>query len=175
MCFVETINNLLPLATQLAFNVDFMDKHGVIAAFLDHLRACRAAWRSLDEERRLYCPYFTVVQSSMMGKTRLFFILPSHNVYIFYICLRGTRSSGFPPCIPELMQALTTPRCTEGFYSAFILASLDELSRFKRANPSSSAAEWLECQQLGRYNFWASIVGEKVSNVCRLLRMWMNL
>ena len=57
MCFVEKINNLLPLATQLAFNVDFIDKHGVIAAFWDHLRAFRAAWRSLDDERLLYGPY----------------------------------------------------------------------------------------------------------------------
>ena len=85
MFFVEKINNLLPLATQLSFNVDFIDKHGVIAAFLDHLRACRAAWRSLDDEKRLYCPYFAVVQSSMMGKTRLFFTLPTQRVYFLHM------------------------------------------------------------------------------------------
>ena len=152
------INNRLPLATQLAFNVSFVDEHGVVAAFLDHVSACRAAWCSRDDGNRLCCPYFAVIQASMMGKTRLFFTLPSHDVFVFNICLRGTESSGFPRCVPQLMHALTSPDCTEGFYSAFILASLDKLRRFKRAEPSDSAFERFQCQQLEQGKFWASMV-----------------
>jgi hypothetical protein len=149
----------------LAFNVSFKDPHRVVTALLSHMSSCRDEWNKDSDEVGLYAAYFAVVQGSMMGKTRLFFTLPQSGVYVFYICLRDPKSTGFPGCIPALMTALTSPRCTEGFYAAFVLASLERLSEFRNARPAASSAEFFDEEQADP-SFWTPILG-KATSLCR--------
>jgi hypothetical protein len=131
---------------------------GVMQNFLEKLERCREAWQN----RFLYAAYLSVVQSSMMGKTRMLCNLPWHNVFVFYICLRDEKSSsGYPRSIPELMGALTSNSCTEGFYAAFILAALDALEAFKTEHIRSKSSlnvytEWFQAQQDAK--FWTPII-----------------
>jgi hypothetical protein len=43
-----------------------------------------------------YSPYTALINSSMMGKSRAMVMLKDYGVFIFYFCLRESRSSGFP-------------------------------------------------------------------------------
>ena len=154
-------NAVLMSATKRAFDVPYQDK-GVLANLLEKMEDCRSRWsekEKCEKSDRLYSPYIPIVQASMMGKTRMFFALPQANVFVFYICLREAKSSGYPSSIPELTTALTGP-CSEGFYSAFLLAALDALNRFKgtfRGCNISVFEAWFSHQQ--RSEFWAEIIG----------------
>ena len=88
----------------------------------------------------------------------MFFTLPQFDIFVFYLCLREEKSSGYPRSIPLLTETLTGP-CTEGFYSAFLLAALDALDTFKKEFKGDNAvfSAWFSEQQ--RPEFWKEIVG----------------
>ena len=149
---------MLLKATEAAFEAPFQDNRGVLRNFLKKMEECRNRWCENDHSRRLYAPYIPIVQASMMGKSRMFFTLPKHDIFVFYLCLRKGESSVFPKSIPELTEALTEP-CTEGFYSAFFLAALDALHTFKESykGPRVFDAWFLEQQHT---DFWTKIICE---------------
>jgi hypothetical protein len=149
---------ILVKATAYAFEAPYRDKQGILANLLQKMEQCREQWREVLYARRLYSAYIPIIQASMMGKTRMFFALPERDVFVFYICLREADSSGFPKGFPRLTCALTEP-CTEGFYSAFILAALEALDTFKKkyVGADSVFKAWFGESQ--KQDFWASIVG----------------
>ena len=153
-------NYLLSAATSQAFKVEFKDPNSVTTAFLSHMDNCRERWATDSEFKKIYSPYFAVVQSSMMGKTRLFFHLAQCDVFVFYICLREVGETGFPRSISNLQKALTNPSCTEGFYAAFLLAALAKLKLF-RENNGGNCSDWL-AQQKGEV-WWSDILGLFIS------------
>ena len=96
-----------------------------------------------------------------MGKTRMFFTLSKHKMYIFYVCLRA--QGPYPNGIDEVIKALTSESCTEGFYAAFLLTALQALNDFKREqgasmSESESCSEWLRLQR--NPSFWKPILGD---------------
>ena len=94
----------------------------------------------------------------MMGKTQMCFALPESDVFVFYFCLREADSSGYPKGLSHITNALTDP-CTEGFYSAFTLAALEALDKFKtkyEGVDSVFKAWFLEHQ---KHDFWTGIIG----------------
>jgi hypothetical protein len=148
------------IATASAFEAPYQD-NGVLANLISKIENCRIRWCERDGvpfNCRLYAPYIPIVQATMMGKSRMFFNLPQLNVFVFYFCLQEEKSCGYPRGIPLLTNTLTGP-CTEGFYSAFLLAALEALDKFKQEfkgdNPVFSA--WFSEQQ--RPEFWKEIIG----------------
>jgi hypothetical protein len=121
--------------------------------------ACRELWTTKDKDLKIYAAYFAVIQGSMMGKTRLFFHLAEHDVFVFYICLRRAEETGFPQSISILQKALTDPSHTEGYYAAFLLTALEKLKVFKQGNRSCRL--WLTQQQ--DPNWWNDILGSFIS------------
>ena len=150
-------NLRMVLATHNAFHVPYNNASGIVQKFLEKLELCRKEWK----QGILYAAYLSVIQASMMGKTRMLCTLPEHDVFVFYICLRDEKSSGYPRSIPELMRALTSSTCTEGFYAAFVLAALDALQAFitehtRRKSALNVYTEWFKSQQDPR--FWTPII-----------------
>ena len=156
--------NLLRNAARKAFEVPYNDSLGVVQTLVEAMQKCRQSWQTCENpDERLYAPYIAVVQGSMMGKTRMFFTLHQHEKYVFYICLRADGS--YPTGIPEVIQALTSETCTEGYYAAFILNALKALNDFKSKQDGSmstrdSCFKWFELQQ--NLSFWKPILGEKI-------------
>lgn len=152
-------------AARKAFEVPYRDPLGVVHRLIEVVQQCRRSWQTCkDPYEKLYAPYIAVVQASMMGKTRMFFTLPRHNIYVFYICLRADGS--YPSGIVEVIKALTSDSCTEGYYAAFVLAALQALHDFKSRQDGSmskcnSYTQWLKLQQ--NLSFWKPILGEEVS------------
>jgi hypothetical protein len=152
----------LQIAARKAFEAPYQDFIGMIQSLIDAVKKCRDSWQTCEHpEEKLYAPYIAVVQGSMMGKTRTFFTLPQHNIYIFYICLdaQGPYPSGFD----EVIKAFTSESCTEGFYAAFLLSGLQALNDFKRKQGASmpgsnSCSEWLHLQR--NVSFWKPILGD---------------
>ena len=103
----------------------------------------------------LYAPYISVVQGSMMGKSRLFYTLPHNNLFAqaSYICLG---ESGIPECLPDLMKRLTSDTCTEGFYCAFLMSALAALQSFL-SQGNASPQRWFCLQSTDA--FWTPILG----------------
>ncbi len=153
------LNFNLCRATAAAFDVGYKDPNLIVPAFLSHMDNCRKRWTAKDPQQQIYSPYFAVVQSSMMGKTRLFFHLAQHDVFVFYICLREAGATGFPHSISILQKALTDPNCNEGYYAAFLLAALAKLKLFQ--DDGKSSTEWLEQQK--QEGWWSSILGTSIS------------
>ncbi len=152
------VDPVLMSATIAAFGTPYQDKHMVVRNLLGKMKSCRDRWCDADPTRRLYSPCIPVVQASMMGKTRMFFALPTVRVFVFYCCLRKEKSSGYPKSIPSLTEALTGS-CTEGFYCAFLLAALDALHTFKQSFEKNDTvfSAWFVEQQ--RPDFWTKIIG----------------
>jgi hypothetical protein len=152
----------LHIAAKKAFEAPYQDSIGLIQTLIDAVKKCRDSWQTCeDPEGKLYAPYIAVVQGSMMGKTRTFFTLPQHNIYIFYICLRA--QGPYPSGFDEVIKAFTSESCTEGFYAAFLLSGLQALNDFKRKQGASmpgsnSCSEWLHLQR--NLSFWKPILGD---------------
>ena len=148
-------NRYLAHATKLAFESEYVDPNRVVDRFIASVDACRDQWR----KQTLYAPYLAVVQASMMGKSRLFFRLAERQIFIFYICLGGPEFKGYPKGDPELVNALTSQTCSEGFYAAFLrlLAALEKLFEFRRTDPPGTSTDWIRKQQ--DTTFWTSILG----------------
>ena len=152
----------LHIAAKKAFEAPYQDSIGLIQTLIDAVKKCRDSWQTCeDPEGKLYAPYIAVVQGSMMGKTRTFFTLPQHNIYIFYICLRA--QGPYPSGLDEVIKAFTSESCTEGFYAAFLLSGLQALNDFKRKQGASmpgsnSCSEWLHLQR--NLSFWKPILGD---------------
>ena len=151
---VPSKDNFLAYATKVAFESGYIDPNRVMERFIASMVECRQKWR----QRTLYAPYFAVVQASMMGKSRLFFTLAEKHIFVFYICIGGDDFKGYPRSNPALVAALTSTTCTEGFYAAFLLASLEALIDFRRSNPQASGTEWIRRQD-DADTFWVSILG----------------
>jgi hypothetical protein len=144
-------------AAKNAFEAPYQDSIGVVQSLIEAMDKCRQSWQTCeDPHEKLYAPYMAVVQASMMGKTRTFFTLQQHNIYVFYICLRDDGS--YPSGILEVIQALTSEACTEGYYAAFTLAALEALNIFM--SERNSCFEWFQSQQ--NPLFWKPILGEEV-------------
>jgi hypothetical protein len=149
-------------AARNAFQAPYQDSIGVVQSLIEAMQKCRQLWEScVDPHEMLYAPYIAVVQASMMGKTRMFFTLHEHNIYVFYICLRADGS--YPSGIREVIEALTSETCTEGYYAAFMLTALEALHHFKCNETASmpgynSYLEWFKLQQ--NPSFWTPILGE---------------
>jgi hypothetical protein len=149
-------------AARIAFKAPYQDSTGLVQSLIEAMERCRQSWETCnDPNEKLYAPYIAVVQSSMMGKTRMFFTLHERNIYVFYICLRADGS--YPSGIPEVIEALTSGTCTEGYYAAFMLNALEALHRFKCNETASmsgcnSYLEWFKLQQ--NLSFWKPILGE---------------
>ena len=152
---------VLSNAAAKAFEVPYQDSLGVVQNLIEKMHTCRESWQTChDPAQQLYAPYITVVQASMMGKTRMFFTLHQHDIFVFYICLRVEGS--YPRGIPELVNAMTKKGCTEGFYAAFMLSALETLHNFQlRPKVSDSGetifTEWFREQQ--DPSFWKPIIG----------------
>jgi hypothetical protein len=152
----------LHIAAKKAFEAPYQDSIGLIQSLIGAVKKCRDSWQTCeDPEGKLYAPYIAVVQGSMMGKTRTFFTLPQHNIYIFYICLRA--QGPYPSGFDEVIKAFTSESCTEGFYAAFLLSGLQALNDFKRKQGASmpgsnSCSEWLHLQR--NLSFWKPILGD---------------
>ena len=148
-------------ASENAFNAPYRDSGGVVQHLMEKIEACRRSWQTCsDSAKQLYAPYIVIVQGSMMGKTRMFFMLHQHEVFVFYICLRG--KGAFPSGFPELVDALTSETCSEGFYAAFILSSLEELHQFKLQTKQTDRGVtifelWFREQK--EPSFWERILG----------------
>ena len=157
-------NGVMIHAARIAFEAPYRDSLGVVHTLIKAMQKCRQSWQTCeDPHEKLYAPYMAVVQGSMMGKTRMFFTLHQHEKYVFYICLRADGS--YPTGIPEVIQALTSETCTEGYYAAFILNALKALNDFKSKQDGSmstrdSCFKWFELQQ--NLSFWKPILGEKI-------------
>ncbi len=151
-------------AARKAFESPYQDSIGVVQSLIVAMQKCRHSWQTCwNPSEMLYAPYIAVVQASMMGKTRMFFTLPKHNIYVFYICLRADGS--YPSGLDQVVKALTSESCTEGYYAAFMLAALQALNDFKRMQNDSIRGhnyyhEWLQLQQ--NLSFWKPILGEEV-------------
>ena len=166
----ETAGNYyLAHATKLAFESEYVDPNRVVDRFIASVAACRDEWR----KQTLYAPYFAVVQASMMGKSRLFFRLAERQIFIFYICLGGPEFNGYPKGDPELVKALTSQTCSEGFYAAFLLAALEKLFEFRRTDPPGNSEDWIRQQQ--HNTFWTSILGIDVLICIAHSRFLMDL
>jgi hypothetical protein len=152
----------LQIAARKALEAPYQDFIGLIQSLIGAVKKCRDSWQTCeDPEEKLYAQYIAVVQGSMMGKTRTFFILPQHNIYIFYICLRA--QGPYPSGFDEIIKAFTRESCTEGFYAAFFLSGLQALNHFKRKQGASkpgsnSCSEWLHLQR--NVSFWKPILGD---------------
>ena len=140
----------LQTAARRAFEIPYEDPNRNVEALIDCMDSCRKEWAG----GRLYAPYVAVVQGSMMGKSRLFHMLPEHDIFVFYICLGD---SGFPESILSLKKRLTSDACTEGFYAAFLISSLEAMAEFRRNKPSLTCTEWFNLQ--GSDKFWKPILG----------------
>ena len=68
---------------------DYLDQ------FRDYLLRCRKSY--IDSSSLYLAPYLTIFQSSGTGKSRLMKELPTEKLFISYICLRESTSSGYPP------------------------------------------------------------------------------
>lgn len=145
------LNPGLITAAKSAFKSTYVDPNNNIPALIKCIKQCQTRWSQPKAE--IYAPYIAVVQGSMMGKSRLFYTLPTHQVFVFYICLG---ESGVPECFPNLMRRLTADTCTEGFYSAFLLTALAALEKFKSENDGSSQ-DWFDLQSSAQ--FWTPILG----------------
>ena len=138
----------------MAFSGDYEDPNKNVQAFLDCIKQCQAQWT----QNVLYAPYISVVQGSMMGKSRLFYTLPHSDVYAFYICLG---ESAIPACLPKLMKRLTSDTCTEGFYCAFLISALAALQSFL-SQENASPPGWFLLQSTEA--FWTPILGAYTAN-----------
>ena len=158
------VNPSLQQAAKVAFAIPYEDPNRNVEALMECMNSCRKKWT----QGILYAPYIAVIQGSMMGKSRLFHMLPEHDIYIFYVCLGD---SGFPESIPALKNRLTSEACSEGFYAAFLISSLTALTKFRRERPRKSGKDWFDGQ--GSADFWTPILGADVFNVAfRNLRVF---
>lgn len=78
-----------------SFNEEY--KGPVLGYFEKHLDECYKNW--IDNKSMWHSPYFSIVQSSGYGKSRLCkeFSQTNLNWLTVYICLRNQHSSGYPP------------------------------------------------------------------------------
>ena len=152
-------------AARIAFEIPYQDSIGLVQTLITAMQACRQSWQTCsDPHEQLRAPCIAVVQASMMGKTRMFFTLHKHNIYVFYICLHD--GGCYPSGIPEVIQALTSETCTEGYYAAFVLTALQALNDFKQDASRSgfnSCSDWFQLQK--NQLFWKPILGEEVLRV----------
>ena len=152
---------VLSNAAARAFEVPYRDSLGVVQNLIDQMHTCLESWQTChDPEQQLYAPYMTVVQASMMGKTRMFFTLHRHDIFVFYICLRV--EGCYPRGNPGLVNAMTNEGCTEGYYAAFLLSALETLHNFQLKPKVSESGEtifteWFRVQQDPK--FWKPIIG----------------
>lgn len=158
-------DSALQHAAKNAFEAPYQDSLGVVQNLLEAIDTCRESWQTCKlSSDQLYAPYLAVVQSSMMGKSRMFYTLHRHNIYVFYICLKVGGS--YPSGIPEVFRALTSNTCTEGYYAAFMLAALEALNdfmvsdRYTGISTSDRCSEWFKLQQTS--SFWNPVLGEDV-------------
>lgn len=150
-------------ATIRSFQAPFVDSNKNVETFLEHIRLCRLHWhnyRFRSGLKPLYSPYFAVIQSSMMGKTRLFFEVPNHSEeFLMYVCLRKKGDSGYPPSVDSIQQSLVNPVNTSLFYASFLFASISQLQDFlKEGNKSNT--DWLQLQTVSHGSeLWNRVTG----------------
>src|SRR6266540_1682152 len=110
---------------QRAFNeVPFKQSSDLSKYFLDFITKCAQSW----DPRKYYAPYFSLVQASGTGKTKLLKVI-ADEVYVVYCCLRDENSSGYPPkstIATYLLQESDDDY--EGKYVAFLSACIDKLN-----------------------------------------------
>ncbi len=149
-----------------AFDAPFVDSHGNVASFLEHVDACRSRWafpHLVAGRKSVYSPYFAVVQSSMMGKTRLFHEVPRcSDTYLMYVCLRKPSDPGYPPSIPTVYDSLVFSKCTMLHYASFLYTSIHQLLDFIVAKRGTNR-DWFQLQTKNHgLEFWNDITGHFV-------------
>ena len=77
-----------------SFGCKYEDPVGAVKSFADYLMNCSNSFYTKPE--RFVCPYISIVQSSMYGKTRLVREIAEHHYRTVYVCLRSKTSSGYP-------------------------------------------------------------------------------
>jgi hypothetical protein len=73
----------------------------ILEDFKKHIDACFAAWHWT----KYYSAYTTVVNSSMVGKSRMICQLPELGVFLFLVCLRKEDDPTSPPRTPKVAYA----------------------------------------------------------------------
>ncbi len=154
----------LTISAAQAFESKFLNTNQNVESFLKHVRLCRAQWLGRAGGKVLYSPYFAVVQSSMMGKTRLFYELPKFSEeFVVYMCLRRPTEDGFPVPFPLLFNALVSSEPSQRFYLSFLFTVILQLKNFLKGGITNQ--EWFRLQTLCDGTFWDSITG-KIICVC---------
>ena len=84
--------------TQTSFRECYQGTDRILKPFINYLNTCMNNW----DKNKVYAPFIAVVNSSMVGKSRMFDELSKAGIFTFSVCLRPQRSAGFPPRTPLL-------------------------------------------------------------------------
>jgi hypothetical protein len=79
-----------------AFSAAYRDRHGLVRHYSNELRANMDAWINDSTRSKYNAPYTSLVNSSMMGKSRFEKQLSEYDPVI-YFCLREDNDTGYPP------------------------------------------------------------------------------
>ena len=112
---------------------------------------------------KYYAPYFTIIQSSGYGKTRLA-IQMAEKFFCFYICLRAVDSTGKPPRTSTVADSVYFNSSSEEFVAANIEFRFVELFRklLQCTHCFETPLELFQAQQIENpvinNAFWANVL-----------------
>jgi hypothetical protein len=85
-----TLFGEIPSHVTLSFRGKYWDPHGTVKSLYDHIAGNLVSWKT-----DYHSPTFTIVNGSMVGKSRTCVELYNH-AFILYLCFRNPKETGYP-------------------------------------------------------------------------------
>lgn len=146
-----------------------------VSIFLTHINYCFRIYCDGLAKETYYSPYFTIVQSSGYGKTRLILetaklsgreiAVFAGKLYVIYICLRKPSESGWPSKSKIIADyILQHIECEQSFWEKLIQSTLYCLNEWDQTHSGGFDAVRLMLDHSYQQEFWSAVLRNIKSN-----------
>ena len=163
----STASELDVVVSQEAFGVGFERQSTIVAPLVRYLNSCAPAWSTTVQ----YSPCVTVCNGSMLAKTRTILEIVAYGVFVFSICLRRPKSTGYPPrsaAVAGMLEShVSDKQDLMRDCCGLLIVSLQALTAWLKAQDLQTPLTDLTRAWLAHQTpeFWATVVA-RVSLIC---------